>query len=137
MIYDCEHSELLKVLSQDEIDFISNLRIPYGSHPALWAKKYLIDERVCEAKIRGEIKEIERAPVKQTRAAYVISDYVPGGEIKSMADGKTYDSKSKYYQSVKDAGLVVVGNDKITQKRETDTVTERDVKHAIDRLKSR
>ena len=78
-----------------------------------------------------------RNAVPPKRSFYVQGDYVPGGEIKSMADGKIYDSKSKYYQSVKDAGLVVVGTDKIKQKREADTVTERDVKQAIDILKSR
>jgi hypothetical protein len=31
--------------------------------------------------------------------------------VKSMADGKTYDSKSAYYGSVKRAGCEIVGND--------------------------
>lgn len=33
------------------------------------------------------------------------------GAIKSMADGKMYDSKSSYTQAVKDAGYTIMGND--------------------------
>ena len=43
----------------------------------------------------------------------LIFDTMPGGihGMKSMADGKQYDSKSRYYRSLKDHGCVIVGND--------------------------
>jgi hypothetical protein len=68
---------------------------------------------------------------------YVQSDYIESGSIKSMADGKIYDSKSKYYQSVKDAGCVIVGNEKQQANKGVNELTQRDVKNAIERLRSR
>jgi hypothetical protein len=78
--------------------------------------------------------------VSEYRPPMIISDYMPTGALRSMADGKMYDSKSKYYQSVKDAGMVVLGNDapRTPPKREAySDLTQKDVKNAIDRLSSR
>jgi hypothetical protein len=140
MIYlNCEQSELLKVISQEEMDFVSTVRIPYGSHAGQWAKKHLIDERIAQAIEAGQIKQIEREPVGQSRAGfYAQSDYVPGGEIMSMADGKTYDSKSTYYKSLKAQGLHIMDEKPKERKREIESdLTGRDIKNAIERLKSR
>lgn len=38
----------------------------------------------------------------------IISDHLDG--VKNPVDGKRYDSKSSYYQAVKDAGCEIVGN---------------------------
>lgn len=48
---------------------------------------------------------------------YVISDDL--GAVQNPADGKTYDSKSAYYKAVKDAGCVVLGNEKIKPRQTT------------------
>ena len=42
-------------------------------------------------------------------------------DFMSMSDFKTYDSKSAYYQSIKQAGLEIVGNEKM-QSRDNDDV---------------
>jgi hypothetical protein len=39
----------------------------------------------------------------------IISDHLDG--VKNAVDGKTYDSKSEYYQAVKAAGCEIVGNE--------------------------
>jgi hypothetical protein len=42
-------------------------------------------------------------------APMIISDHLDG--VKNPVDGKTYDSKSAYYQAVKEAGCEIVGNE--------------------------
>ena len=42
-------------------------------------------------------------------APMIISDHLDG--VKNPVDGKTYDSKSAYYQTVKAAGCEIVGNE--------------------------
>lgn len=138
MIYhDCEESELLKILSQDDIDFASNVRIPYGAGAGLWARKHFIDEKISEAIESGEISRVVTQPVKGSYAPYQISDYIEGGELKSMVDGKMYDSKSQYYKSLKERGMVIVGNEKMENKKIDSDLTGRDIKDAIERIKSR
>lgn len=44
-------------------------------------------------------------------APYVCSDDLGVGGVFNPADGKKYDSKSAYYQAVKDKGLEIMGND--------------------------
>ena len=77
----------------------------------------------------------KRNAAPPVRNFYVQSDYMPSGALKSMADGKTYDSKSQYYRSIKNAGLVVMGNDK-PNKTEANEVTGRDIKDAIERIRA-
>jgi hypothetical protein len=45
----------------------------------------------------------------------IISDTI--APFQSMADGRMYDSKSQYRRTLKDRGLVEVGNDRPTPKR--------------------
>lgn len=47
---------------------------------------------------------------------YIQSDTMDG--FRSMADGKMYDSKSKYRADLKARGLVEMGNDQIRQRRQ-------------------
>lgn len=54
------------------------------------------------------------APLSAPRH-YVIPDSMDA--IKSMADGKMYESKSDYYASVKARGFEIVGNEKPTLRR--------------------
>lgn len=47
-------------------------------------------------------------------APYIVTDNLPGGihGMRSMSDGKLYDSKSAYYASLKRSGHEIVGNDR-------------------------
>ncbi len=93
----------------------------------------LVDEKF--AQIAKENKNFKPKPVKSI--PYIIGDNIEGGHLKSMADGKIYDSKSKYYQSLKEAGCVIVGNEKQESTKSINEITQKDVKNAIERLKSR
>lgn len=60
--------------------------------------------------------------------------------IRSMADGKMYDSRSGYYASVKRAGCEIVGNDRAPFERRPEFNPGRvgpDIKRAIEQLRSR
>jgi len=60
--------------------------------------------------------------------------------IRSMADGRVYDSKSRYYGSVKAAGCEIVGNEKAPFDRRPEFVSKnvgRDIKNALEQLRSR
>lgn len=75
----------------------------------MWARKHFIDEKIAQAIADGVVQEVEREEVGVRRAGfYTQSDYIPSGDLKSMADGKMYDSKSKYYKSLKEQGMVIV-----------------------------
>lgn len=54
---------------------------------------------------------------------YIRGDNLGAG-LMNPADGKMYDSKSAYYQAVKDAGCTIVGNDspKVPKKYKADDV---------------
>lgn len=54
--------------------------------------------------------------LKMDTRHYIISDVL--NDVMCPADGKTYDSKSAYYRAVKDAGLVIVGNDAPTMQKQ-------------------
>lgn len=45
----------------------------------------------------------------------IISDNIAA--FRSMADGKMYDSKSAYRSTLRDRGLIEVGNEKVSQQR--------------------
>lgn len=69
----------------------------------------------------------------------IISDSMGYGVrgIKSMADGKQYDSKSEYYKSLKEKGYEVVGNDAPRTQRQDirgDFTTKQEVAEAIKQL---
>lgn len=139
---DITDEDLLTVITPEDLKFVQALRIPYqGDECAgLWARFHMVNHQITVALKSGKIKPIPKTPVAATRAGfYVQSDYVPGGEIQSMVDGRKYDSKSKYYKSVKEAGLHVVGNDSPVTKRSAPVsdLTHKDVKDAIERLKAR
>lgn len=104
---DCD--QLLSILSQEDIDFATTVRIPYNGGAGLWARKHFIDEKIRQALADGVVQEVEREEVGYRHAGfYTQSDYIASGELKSMADGKVYDSKSKYYKSLKEQGMVIV-----------------------------
>ena len=60
--------------------------------------------------------------------------------IRSMADGRMYDSRSAYERSVRAAGCEIVGNDRAPFERRPQfqpSVTGHDIKAAIEQLRSR
>lgn len=62
--------------------------------------------------------------------------------IRSMADGKVYDSKSTYERSVRAHGCEIVGNERTSFDRRADFTPARgeiarDVKQSIEQLRSR
>ncbi len=75
------------------------------------------------------------APLNQS--AYIRPDGMD--PILSHADGKTYDSKSAYYASVRRAGSEIIGNDtSIFRERQEyrPEGVERSIKQAIEQLSS-
>lgn len=67
-------------------------------------------------------------------ALQVIGDYIngAGGALKSMADGKMYDSKSAYYKAVKAAGCEIMGNDAPREAKPMEyKINERELKSDI------
>lgn len=83
------------------------------------------------------------APLHQSRdAPSVRADGMD--PIRSMLDGQVYDSKSRYYGTLKAAGAEIVGNDKgAFDRRPTHEQAGfgvgvgRDISNAIDQLRSR
>ena len=59
---------------------------------------------------------------------YVISDGM--NAIMNPMNGKVYDSRSAYYQSVKDAGGIIVGNEKM-KKRETTSIDKKALRSGL------
>jgi hypothetical protein len=56
--------------------------------------------------------------------------------IRSMADGKMYDSKSVYTRSVKAHGCEIIGNDKLPERRPVERPrAAQDIRRAIEQLR--
>lgn len=78
----------------------------------------------------GVIDKREAAPLHAAAdAPYVISDGMD--PVRSMVDGKTYDSKSRYYGSVRAAGCEVIGNDSVPRQRKELPPVRDDLRRAI------
>lgn len=56
--------------------------------------------------------------------------------IRSMADGRMYDSKSSYERGVRATGCRVVGNDRLDRSTTEVPRAGHDIKRAIDQLKA-
>lgn len=89
----------------------------------------------------GEMHEMSawpgnhRRPDEELCSPGVVSDCI---EIKSMADGAMYDSKSRYRQSLKRHGMVEVGNDikaAMTHHTKVDKISKDDVGRALQKVK--
>lgn len=78
----------------------------------------------------GDLVPKSEAEALAAPKLHIIGDAMPA--IKSMADGKMYDSKSRYYASIRAQGYEVVGNEKLTpRRREPD---ERAISNLVDRV---
>lgn len=71
----------------------------------------------------------------QEAGPQIVSDTT--APFRSMADGKMYDSKSRYRQTLRDRGLVEVGNEKITQRRVEAPPVRAQLQRAFQQLSSR
>lgn len=136
MIYmDVKVEDLLNgVISQKEWDFVKDLRIPYNDRNGLWLRKQIIDHKIKLAIVNGKAKRVEYEKVETRKGPQVISDYAGKdiNGIQSMADGKYYDSKSEYRRSLKEKGLVELGNDAPTVGKGPEaSISERELKHDI------
>lgn len=79
----------------------------------------------------GVVSKAEAPPLHASEQAfYVIADGMDA--IRSMADGKMYDSRSRYYQSVKAAGCEVIGNDSVPRQRHEMPPVRADLKRALE-----
>lgn len=124
-IMDCEESELLEknILTQEEIDKYSNLRIPYPAPSDVDVSSLYRFRDDVQYKVEKAINEKLIEPRKSCafyeRTFQVISDRLGEGVqgVLNHADGKIYDSKSSYYKAVKAAGCEIVGNDAPTEPR--------------------
>lgn len=72
------------------------------------------------------------APLSPGSGPFVISDTME--PIRSMADGKMYNSKSVYARSVKAAGCEIIGNDTVPRRRTEMPPVREDIRRAIQQL---
>ena len=114
MIFRCDEQELVDsgTLNQLEVDWYNDNRaISYFADGSVWRKKALIEAKVEEAIEQGKVKQepVVHETFTPSTKFYVNSDCIDA--FISQADGKHYDSKAKYRQSLKEQGLIEVGND--------------------------
>jgi hypothetical protein len=134
------------VVSREELDWAQTVRIPYPERDgidsqALWRELHRINGLVKKALVDGIVNPIPHEEVVLQKGPQIIGDYVagPGDAIKSMADGKMYDSKSAYRRTLKSKGLIEVGNDAPTTCKEPEykiceKELKRDISEAIQQL---
>lgn len=87
----------------------------------------------------GAVNVLDLDPVEESKRSalsspMIISDNM--APIRSMADGKVYDSKSSYEQGVRAKGCRVVGNDRLDRTTTQVPRAGHDIKRAIDQLKA-
>lgn len=81
-----------------------------------------------------DLDEVEESKRSHLSAPMIISDTM--NPIRSMADGKMYDSKSAYERGVKATGCRIVGNDRLESSTPQRPRVGHDIKRAIDQLKA-
>lgn len=114
MIYlDVNINDAVKsnIITQDDADWVIALHIPYPGDQAIWGRKYSIDAALTAAVNSGLLAKVEPEEVVIQKSSNVISDDLGIKGVLNPADGKTYDSKSSYYQALKDKGCHVVGGE--------------------------
>lgn len=122
-----------KELTPEEWDFYFNYKIKYSSPYSEWIKLWSLQEKVQNL-IKSDVIDVEPWSEKHIMTkTYVISDNLDN--VLNHANGKIYDSKSKYYADLKASGHVIVesGMDK---PRETmgDFDARKDVAKALNQL---
>lgn len=86
--------------------------------------------------VDGEFKLIPIENYAPSAKVYVQQDTME--PIRSMADGKMYDSKSAYRRDVKARGLIELGNETIKEpKRDIPEGLRNDIREAYERITGR
>lgn len=80
-----------------------------------------------EANDRGEPGWQPKRPVA-ARRCHIISDVMDG--IRSMADGKWYDSKSRYRKEIRARGYIEVGNERLPRREFSPPSAVEDIERA-------
>jgi hypothetical protein len=122
------------VVSREDLEWVTSVRIPYNATGGEWARKHFIEKAVVDAIDSGKVEREPHEVFEIKRGPQIIGDYVagPGDAIKSMADGKMYDSKSAYRRTLKSQGLIEVGNDAPTTCKEPEyKICEKELKRDI------
>jgi hypothetical protein len=95
----------------------------------------------CTYVLRGGelVAKSEAGPLHAARAAPMVR---PDGmaPVRSMADGRIYDSRSRYYASLRAQGCEIVGDDRAAFERRPEYRPEgvgRDIHRTIQELSSR
>lgn len=105
------NEDLIKaeIVTADDLDFLDTLRIPYNGDGDLWHRKHALDAKIFRAISDGVVSVVETNNSFIAPRVYTISDDLGFGctGMKSMVDGKMYDSKSAYYKSLKEKGVVI------------------------------
>ena len=87
-------------------------------------------------KVNSYVDELNKDFVPSGGQVHIQTDYINGpmGAVKSMADGKMYDSKSQYYKSLKAQGCFIADEPQKPRKpKEVDW--ERTVADTVNRIK--
>ena len=119
------HKDLIKLLGKEDGEwFISGCPIPYSAQLDQWNRKAIIDEKVLKANLK-----VHKTPDFIAPKIYLNSDDLGIHGIVNQADGKTYDSKSEYYKSIKAKGLVI--DDRATAKPSTPKIKDINWEQAV------
>ncbi len=124
--YDMPTSEYVvrNILTKDEADYLDTYRIPHNAGFEAFSELRRIQLKVTRAIESGKVdKHIVANPVYL--GLHVISDYLPGGEMLSHADGKLYTSKKEYYNSVKKNGGYIQEESRYTKLEKPETFNEK------------
>lgn len=102
--------DVIKVLGETDGDWYDRgCPIPYNATCDEWHRLEDVRQKIENAADAGEIEPVKKYTDYKPPRVMVVSDEL--SPVVNPADGKTYDSKSGYYQAVKDRGLEIVGND--------------------------
>lgn len=85
----------------------------------------------------GAVNVLDLDPVEESKRSALASPMIISDNmapIRSMADGKMYDSRSSYERGVRAKGCRVVGNDRLESSKTEVPRVGHDIKRAIDQL---
>lgn len=121
--YDMSAEEFVSrgILTEAEGNYLNTYRIPLGGCrkplEAIWAKI----EQAIDA---GMVDKHEPAGITELNV-YLQSDYLPGGEMLSHADGKHYTSKKKYIDAVEKSGGYIQEESRYTKIEKPNTFNDK------------
>ena len=124
---NCDENDLLKVITAEELEFASTVRIPYAGGGDLWARKHSIDAKIVKGIESGLLLPIQHIHEKR-EAHNIISDCLDG--VLNPADGKRYDSKQRYYATLKEKGCHITDGTPV-KRLETNHDVSKELKQAL------